>query len=185
MCCFNHWNFKSMNFVLLVELPCPKYCPGRLTMELSQGIPWTDRCGGSTGQVQRRTFHIRMTGRSCIKVSMELQVSNFAITGKRSLQKSLWILYICTHKVDSYKIAQRVYKWCAESQKIFVIFCAIQLTYDIDCTYTWTVLLPCTVVRTVDVSCKFVNSHSFATTTLLAACEVQALTEVHDELCLS
>ena len=36
--------------------------------------------------------------------------------------------------------------------------CAIQLTYDINCTYTWTVLLPCTVVRTVDVSFNFVNS---------------------------
>jgi len=52
--------------------------------------------------------------------------------------------------------------------------CAIQLTYDRDCTYTWTVLLPYTVVRTVDVSCNSVNSHSFVTTTLLAACLVQA-----------
>ena len=54
--------------------------------------------------------------------------------------------------------------------------CAIQLTYDRDCTYSWTVLLPYTVVRTVDFSCNSVNSHSFATTHLpsLAACTIQA-----------
>ena len=32
------------------------------------------------------------------------------ITGKRQLQKSLWFLYLCTHYVERYKIAQRVYK---------------------------------------------------------------------------
>ncbi len=47
--------------------------------------------------------------------------------------------------------------------------CAIQFTYDSDCTYTWTVLLPCTVVRTLDVSCNFVNSHSFATTRFVSS----------------
>jgi len=31
-------------------------------------------------------------------------------TGKRQLQKSLWFLYLCTHYVERYKIAQRVYK---------------------------------------------------------------------------
>ena len=34
---------------------------------------------------------------------------------------------------------------------------AIQLTYDSDCTHTWTVLLPYTVVRTVDFSFNSVN----------------------------
>jgi hypothetical protein len=32
------------------------------------------------------------------------------ITGKRQLQKSLWFLYLCTHYVERYNIAQRVYK---------------------------------------------------------------------------
>ena len=42
---------------------------------------------------------------------------------------------------------------------------AKQLTYDKDCTYTWTVLLPCTVVRTVDVSCTGNATHDVLKTT--------------------
>jgi len=51
--------------------------------------------------------------------------------------------------------------------------CVIHLTYDRDCTYTWTVLLPHTVVRTVDVSCNSVN-YALSHLPSLAACTIQA-----------
>ena len=85
------------------------------------------------------TFHIRMTGPSCIKVSMELQVSDFAITGKRQLQnctEGLQVMCRVTKKYLWHSItsSQRLDLWhsITSSQIIIHLWRFITSTYIID-----------------------------------------------------